>query len=105
MENKIIKFANYTLIGFVVLISINILSEIVPTNPCRLLRQILAVINYFIFIPIFLLSIYFSIVVLLGYISVKFKQPIKHFFFVLPFLIYFVIYISMFIYAVFIKEY
>lgn len=105
MKNKIIKYSNYTLIGFIILILINVLSELIPENPSRLLRQILAIINYFIFIPIFFISLYFSIVVLLDYISVKFKQPIKHFLFVLPFLLYFIIYIGMFIYVVFIKKY
>lgn len=105
MKNRIIKYANYGLLGFIILTSMYILAQFLPEDSNKFIRRLKTIMGYFVFMPIFFISLYFSIVVLLDYISVKFKQPIKHFLFVLPFLVYFTIYIGMFIYAVFIKKY
>lgn len=105
MENKTKKFSYYTLIGLIILLSINILSIIIPENSIGIVRRISGLLNWFVFIPVFLITAFFSLRVLIDYLKHKFKLPINYFLMILPFLIYFISYIIGFIYVVFIKEY
>jgi hypothetical protein len=101
MENRTKKFSHYTIIGFIILLSINILSIIIPENPIGIVRRISGLLNWFVFIPIFLITTFFSVWVLIDYLKHKFKLPIKYFLKILPFLVYFILYVIGFIYAVF----
>ena len=105
MTNKTIKFSYYVLIGFIILVVINIFSIYLPEDSVNFMRKLKPIIGYFIFIPIFLITLILSIIVLKDYIKNKFEKPIKYFLMILPFLIYFIIYSGMFIYGVFIKQY
>jgi formate hydrogenlyase subunit 3/multisubunit Na+/H+ antiporter MnhD subunit len=105
MTNRTKKFSYYALIGFVILILINVLLAFVPEDTTGTLRKVLGIINWLIFIPVFIVTLFFSVWVLVDYMRNNFKPPIKYFLQILPFLIYFIIYLGMFIYAVFIKQY
>ena len=98
------KYSKYSLIGFIILISINILSEIVPQNPTRILRIVLSFINWFVFIPTIFITLYFTIVSLKPYIKNQFKSLDKYFLFLIPFVVYFIYYVINFSYIVFIKK-
>ncbi len=105
MTNKIKKFSYYVFIGFIILVMINILSMYMPEDSIDFTRKLKPIIGYFIFIPIFLIILFLSIIVLVNYIKNKFDQPIKYFLMILPFLLYFIIYSGVLIYAIFIKQY
>lgn len=105
MKNKVIKYSNYSFLGFISLSSIYIFFQFLPEDSNQFVRRLRAIIGYFIVAPIILASLYFSTIVLFDYVAAKFKQPIKHFLFILPFLLFFVVYTILFIYAIFIKQY
>ena len=67
MEAKVVKFVRYIIIIFIILLSINFISEIIPEYPTRFLRRVLAIINWFIYVPLFFSSFYFIIIVIFNH--------------------------------------
>lgn len=103
MKSKTIKYSYYTMIGFIILILINILSVLAPENPNKIFRDIFIFINWFVFIPIFLITTYFLLYVLIDFIRSRNKKTSKYPLFILPFLLYIIFYIIKFIYVIFIR--
>ncbi len=73
-----------------------------PENQSKLLRGVSGFINWILFIPIFLLTSYFSLYVFIDYIKNGFKFQIRYLFLTIPFLIYLIYYAGRFIYIIFI---
>lgn len=99
---KIKKYSLYSIIGFTILLSMNLL-QLLPEETSLFVRRFKAIVGYFIFIPLLIITSYFSFIIFWDYLKNRFKQPIKYFLFIVPFLIYLIYFFIIMIYGVFIK--
>ncbi len=104
VSNKIKKYSIYSIIGFIVILLINLL-QLLPNETSIFIRKFKVIIGYFVFIPLLIITSYFSFIIFWEYVKNKFLIPIKYFLLIIPFLIYIVYSLLILVYGVFIKTY